>query len=225
MIRPPILAICALAAGLALAACCRDLSLGLGRVRDFLAGVLDLSLTVDAEAFGSTGFEGDFDGWSDIPLFDSGEIATDLSGAAWGEALLDVDLDLDGVAEGTRLLLPDGVSTSGNRLVFVSWRGDAYTVDKGVCWLGWAEGGSVKLAAARCGQPTGVMYCSMPAAEGGTVSCELCPASGSCAACDMDGDLDECLPEEEGGGSIDIDVDIDADIDLDMDADRTAGEP
>jgi hypothetical protein len=217
----------ALVLGLALAACCRDLSLGLWRVRDFLSGVLELSLTVEVEAFVPTGFSGDFDDWSDIPLFDSGEISTELSGAAWGEAWLGFDLDLDGLDEDARLLLAGGVPSSGNSPVFVSWRGDAYTVDRGVCWLGWVEGGSVKLAAARCGQPTGVMVCSMPAGNEDLARCELCPASGACATCDMEGDLDECLPEKEAGGGVDldIDVDIDVDIDLDMDADRSAGEP
>ncbi len=221
------LVILALVVGLALAACCRDLSLGMGRVRDFLSGVLDISLSVDVDVFVSSSFSGGFDAWADIPLFDSGEVATDLSAATWGEALLDFDLDLDGAAEDTRLLLPDGVPTSGSRLVFVSWRGDSYTVDKGVCYLGWAEGGRVKLVAARCGEATGLMVCSMPATGGDTVSCELCPASGSCELCDMGGDLDDCLPEKKVGGSIDIDVDIDVDIDLDidLDANRSAGEP
>jgi hypothetical protein len=215
-------AILALAATLATSACCRDLSLGLGRVRDFLSGVLDLSLTVDAGVFVSSSFSGSFDAWADIPLFDSGEISTDLSAATWAEALIEVDIDLDGLAEDARLLLPEGVATGGNRLVFVSWRGDAYTVDKGVCYLGWVEGGRVELAASRCGEDLGVMRCSMPTAGGGALSCRLCPASGSCAACDTGGDLDDCLPEKEGGGSIDIDVDIDADIDADIDFDRDA---
>ncbi|HUT77345.1 MAG TPA: hypothetical protein VM285_06650 [Polyangia bacterium] len=225
MVRHPIPVVLALVAGLAFLACCRDLSLGLWRVRDFLSGVLDISLTVDAEIFVSTGFEGDFDDWSDIPLFDDGEIETDLTAAAYSGALFEIDLDFDGIEEKTSLILAEGAAASGNRPIFVAWEGDSYTVDKGVCYLGWAENGDVKLAAARCGQSTGVMYCSMPQNSEDLARCELCPASGACTPCDMDGELDDCLPEKEAGGSIDIDIDIDADIDLDMDADRSAGEP
>jgi len=231
MLRRPILVVCALVVGLALAACCRDLSLSLGRVRDFLSGVLEISLTAEGSLFVSSSFSGDFRGFANIPLFDEGGIAADLSGATWQAAVLEFDVDLDGFAEETRLLLPQGVQASGSRLIFVAWRGDSYTVDKGVCYLGWPESGRVKLAASRCGKSSGVMYCSMPANDETLARCEFCPATGACGACDMTGDFDDCLPAEKISGSLDIDIDIDADIDFDLDhdrdseAERHAGEP
>lgn len=209
-----------LAAALLLAwGCCDGLRVKLSRVGDFLQGIIDLSGSVSIE--GSSSFGGDFAAWADIPAFDEGEIEFDLTGAVYFEGSDELDVDYDAADEELALLRADGA------VIFAAWRGDKYTADKGVCWLGWVEGGEAKLAAAWCGDDAGVMYCGMPTSGQGEPTCDLCESSsGACAACDMDARLSACLPPKPTSGSVDVDVDIDIDIDVDMDLDEeTCGAP
>lgn len=222
----------ALAAAVAALAwgCCDGLSIRLSRMADFLGGVIDVSAEVSADVSGAglvgVAFDGDFAGFADIPAFPAGEIAADLSGAAWSGGGGSFDMDYDAAREDVALLAAQGGALA-SPLVFASWRGDRYTADKGVCWLGWVEGAEARLAASWCGDETGLMYCEMPTVEGATPACELCDAeTGGCAACDMGGRLKSCLPEKSVSGSIDIDIDIDFDHDQDVEADAdTDGAP
>ena len=163
-------------------------------------------------------FDGDFASWAEIPAFPVDEIETDLESAAYmgNVAPFRFDMDYDAADEGVSLLVALDAALRP-LVVFASWRGDKYTADKGVCYLGWVEGGTARLAATWCGKGAGVMYCAMPASGEGAPTCELCDsADGACAACSMGGRLDSCLPKESIAGSVDLDVDIDFDLDGDL---------
>ena len=204
------------------AGCCDGLSIRLSRMVDFLSGVVGISGSVSADvaasdsAFASVVFSGDFAGFADIPAFPSDEVETDLSGATWLGGGVAFDMDYDASDEDVTVLFAD-VPSPGADVVFSSWRGDAYTADKGVCYLGWAESGEARLAATWCGEESGLMFCSMPAGVAGAApSCERCDAqTGSCTACDMSDRLKSCLPKKSASGSVDIDIDIDIDFDHD----------
>jgi hypothetical protein len=215
----------ALAAAASLAAwgCCDGLSIRLSRVADFLSGVVSVSGEVSAEfsssdpGLATASFDGDFASFADIPAFPADQIETDLSAAAYLGRHAARDVDCDAAEEDMTVLYADVASPAAD-VVFASWSGDAYTADKGVCYLGWVEGGEARLAASWCGDDSGLMYCSMPtAAAVAAPTCELCDSeSGACAACDMGGRLFSCLPPKSVSGGIDIDIDIDFDHDGDL---------
>jgi hypothetical protein len=203
-------------------ACCNSSSIKLGRMADFLAGVFEVSFEVEVDASFSTSFDGDLAGWADIPSFDEGRVIVDLSAASFTRGQLAYDLDWDVVDEQLELRLArDGLED----VLFIAWRGDQYTSDNKVCYLGWSEAGEATVAAAVCGEQTGAMYCTMPrGGDDGEMHCEACDESGHCLTCDPDGTVKECLPDKASGGSVDLDVDIDVDVDIDADVDlATAG--
>ena len=208
-----------LAVLLTAAACCVSGSIKLRRVRDFMAGVLDVTIQLDASATASYDFDGDLGGFADIPAFFDAEVEAELGADGFAAGFVEADVDFDAFEEELRLLVAEGVYSGGRPLVFTSWRGESYTADKGVCYLGWCEQGEVHLAANHCGQSNGYMRCSMPEDDELLARCETCSSPGQCAECDLSKTLSKCLPEKEGGGSIDIDVDIDIDIDADIDLD------
>lgn len=205
----------ALSAAVAVSACC-DLSFKLGRVRGFLAGVFEVSVEVAVEGYVSVDFSGDLSAWSQISSFADVEVETDISASDFSIADIKYDVDYDASDEKIRVLRAEG---TGTPLVFLAWKGDKYTVDKGVCYLGWYEQGQAKLAAAYCKQTNGAMYCHMPPANEDAAYCEKCNGSGSCTTCDMTQSLEKCLPKEETGVDLDVDIDIDIDIDIDLDVD------
>jgi len=209
----------ALLAAVALSACCASGSIGLGRIADFLSGVLEVSLETSSSGYVTYALSGSLGGWADIPSLDEARLELDLSAATWADRFVDYDVDYDAVDEALRLLRAETGAAAGGELVFVSWSGDAYTADKGVCYLGWVGEDETVIAASYCGETTGAMYCSMNRGAQGKAECESCDETGDCAACDLTKSLEACLPPEESGASLDIDVDIDIDIDIDMDID------
>ena len=206
----------AAAAGALAWGCCDGLSLRLSRMADFLSGVIDLSAAVSVSGLASATFNGDFATWADVPAFPAGEIDLDLTGAAWVGGSEKRDMDYDAAKEKVTLLAAQGGALAAPA-VFATWRGDRYTADKGVCYLGWVDGALVRLAAAWCGDESGLMYCEMPSSGTGAPSCELCDAeTGACNACDMHDREKSCLPPKSVSGGIDIDIDIDFDHDQDV---------
>jgi hypothetical protein len=195
--------------------CCGNPSIKIGRIADFLNGVISISIELSLSTFATMTFDGDFGAWAAIPEFSTDEITADLSAAAFFHSKMSFDVDYDAADEGIELLGADDAALS-RPLFFASWRGDKYTADSGVCYLGWVDEDEVRLAASWCGEDEGVMYCSMHASGYGVLSCELCEAGSACVTCDMGGELNACLPTKISG-SIDIDVDIDIDIDVDVD--------
>jgi hypothetical protein len=212
----------ALAAALLLAwGCCVGATIKIGRIGDFLNGVIAVSAEVSIDAFTSFSFDGDFAAWADIPAFAVDAIEADLSTAVYTSGEASLDIDYDAADEGLALLAADDPALS-EPMLFAAWSGDKYTMDEDVCYLGWLDANSVHIAAGRCGDGTGVMYCWRPDNGMGDPYCELCE-SGGCAPCDMTGDLDDCLPPAPSSGSIDLDVDVDIDIDIDIDVDNGTG--
>jgi hypothetical protein len=211
-----------LGTSLVVSACCDHVSIELGRLRGFLSGVFELSVEIQIDGFISSEFSGDVSllgEWAFIPSFDGAEVEADVSGAAFTRAIIEYDVDKDAAKERISVLRAEGGALT-LPLDFFIWNGDAWTADKDVCYLGWAEGGEVKIAASYCGETTGVMYCFMPGASEANVLCEACDTDGYCEQCSPKGSLDKCLPNKaDGSGSIDLDIDIDIDIDLDMDVD------
>jgi hypothetical protein len=205
----------ALAALLLVSACC-DLSFKLGRVKAFLSGVFELAVEGEISGWAQVEFSGDFGAFAYLPAFDDDAIETDVSTAEFSLAHVDYDVDYDASDEYISGLRAEG---AGSPVVFVFWRGDKYTVDKGVCYLGWFEGGDARLAANHCGQDNGAMYCTMPVTNEDATYCERCSGGGACESCDMGQSLSKCLPDKEEGGGADLDIDIDIDIDIDLDLD------
>jgi hypothetical protein len=214
----------ALAAALFLAwGCCVGATIKLSRVADFLSGVIEISGSASVEV--SSSFDGDFAGWADIPAFSEDELDVDLSGAAYYEGSESFDVDYDAANEQVALLRAVAPAAPGAPMIFAAWSGDKYTIDGGVCYVGWVGDAEAHLAASWCGDGGGVMVCSMPIASS-TASCDLCEGSSPCTPCDPGGRLEDCLPAEPTGGSVDLDVDIDIDIDIDIDVgDDTGGAP
>ncbi|MFO8073163.1 MAG: hypothetical protein R6V85_14925 [Polyangia bacterium] len=210
-----------LAAALAASSCCDDLRIRLGRVRDFLSGVYELTVEVDISGFAETSFDGDVAGWARIPRLSLSEIDADLAASSYSSAQASFDVDWDASSEKIEMLAVEEAYGVGARpLILMKWKGDRFTVDKGVCYLSWVEGSRIELAAAYCGESTGAMYCEMSEGYPENASCVGCDADGQCVPCKMDKRLGACLPPEEKSGSVDIDVDIDIDIDLDVDVAR-----
>lgn len=206
----------ALLAVLLVSACCDNLWIKLGRVKLYLSGVFELAVEGEISGWAEVEFSGDFGAFANLPAFDETEIETDISAAVFSLAHVEYDADYDAADERISGLRAEGL---GAPVVFVTWRGDKYTVDKGVCYLGWVEGGEIKLAANHCGQDNGAMYCYQPGASEELTYCERCTAGGVCESCDMGARLKKCLPAEEKGASADLDIDIDIDIDIDLDLD------
>lgn len=208
--------------------CCDDPRINLSRIGDFLNGVLDLSLDLSIDELVSFSFDGDFAGWAGIPAFSTDEIEVDLTAAAYFEGDASFDIDLDALKEDVRLIAAD-VTGSAVPVLFATWRGDKYTADKGVCYLGWVDETRLVLAATWCGDDSGVMYCWRPDNGMGDPSCELCETStGGCTGCAMNERLTACLPPKPASIDVDVDIDIDIDIDIDMDMDvggDTCGAP
>jgi len=204
-----------LAVAVAVVACC-TMEFKLGRVRAFMSGVFEVAVEMQIEGWISVDFSGDLGAFANLPAFDDGEVVTDIASDQFSLAHVEDDIDDDASDEQLSVLRATG---AGAPVTFVFWRGDAYTVDKGVCYLGWAEGGEVKLAANWCKQENGAMYCHMPGADEQLAYCERCKADGSCEACSMQMGLEECLPKKKDSGGLDLDIDIDIDIDIDWDLD------
>ncbi len=200
-------------------ACCKEGSLRLGRISGFLSGVFEVAFELDIDGYASFSFDGDTGGWARIPAFDDERIVTDLSAAAFSGNQVEHDVDWDASDETLYLVLAQEIGLSIPDILFVRWKGDSYTADKGVCYLGWTEHGEVKIAASRCDDDIGVMYCRMNQWSDGPAVCESCYTGQSCELCDMTESLGDCLPDDSSGSSVDIDVDIDIDIDIDMDVD------
>jgi hypothetical protein len=209
-----------LAAALLLAwGCCDGARIKLSRIADFLSGVVEISIDLSMDEFVSASFDGNFAAWAEIPAFSVDEIETDLTAALYATGSASFDMDNDAAAESVVVLAADDDSTFVAPIFFASWRGDKYTADKGVCYLGWVDETQVRIAATWCGDATGVMYCTTSKSGQGAPECDLCEASsGACAACDLDGRMTSCLPPKPLSGSIDIDVDIDLDVDFDVSA-------
>jgi len=221
--RPAAALVTTLVCAVVVTACCVSGAIKLGRIKGFLSGVFELS--GEAELTGTTtySFDGELGAWADIPSFDLDELDVDISTASYYRGFVEFDVDYDASEERIEVLRAEGAGSTGALTVsFFSWGGDKYTLDKNVCYLGWAEGGDVYLSAAYCGETTGAMYCRMPGANEDNAYCESCDEGGSCSSCSMKKDFKECLPAKAGGGSIDLDIDIDIDIDVDMDADQHA---
>lgn len=217
-------AIAGIAAALLLAwGCCAGVSLKLGRVGDFLSGVVEISGSVSVDAMVSSSFDGDFAGWADIPAFSAEEFDIDLSGAVYFEASHSFDVDYDAAAEDLRLLAADDPDVLGEPAIFAAWAGDKYTADAGVCYVGWVGATEVHLAASWCGDDGGVMLCDMPSGAAAGPTCRQCLGGSSCTDCDMGGDMEDCLPPAPSSGSVDLDVDVDIDIDIDIDVDLGVG--
>ncbi len=202
------------------AACCTNGDLRLGRISAFLSGVFEVAFELEIDGYISFDFDDDLGDWAQIPAFDDARIETDLSAAAFSRNnLVKYDVDWDAFDEPLELLLAQDIGSGISDLLLVQWRGDAYTADKGVCYLGWTEHGEVKLAASHCDDDIGIMYCRMNQWSDGPAVCESCYTGQSCTLCDMKESLGKCLPDDSPGSSVDLDVDIDIDIDIDMDVD------
>jgi hypothetical protein len=206
----------ALALALLLSSCCVSGSIGLGRVSGFMEGVLEISADLNLEGFVDHDFAGGAGVWADVGSFDQTRVETDLSAAVFTQANIVHDVDDDVFEERISLLRAVTSAAVGGEVLFVSWTGDEYTVDKGVCYLGWLEGSEVKLAASYCEVNLGTMYCTANQSSDPRPSCETCDSDGMCIACDMGKSLDACLPPKSIGGSVDLDIDIDIDIDIDV---------
>ncbi len=200
-------------------ACCDSGSLRLGRISAFLSGVFEVAFELEIDGYVSFSFDGDTGDWAQIPEFDDTRIVIDLSAAAFSRRQVAYDVDWDAIDESLGLLLAQDIGPSISDLLFIRWRGDSYTADKGVCYLGWTEHGEVKIAASRCNDDIGVMYCRMNQWSDGPAICESCYTGQSCELCDMEESLGKCLPHDSSGSSVDLDVDVDIDIDIDMDVD------
>ena len=201
--------------------CCVGATIKLSRIADFLSGIVEISGSASVEV--SSSFDGDFAGWADIPAFSVEELDVDLSGAAYYEGSTSFDVDYDAAKEQVALLKAVDDAALGAPMIFAAWSGDKYTIDGGVCYVGWVGDAEAHLAASWCGDGGGVMICSMSTVGAGALSCDLCEGSSACTPCSMNGRLEDCLPPEPTGGSIDLDVDIDIDIDIDIDVDNGLG--
>ncbi len=184
-----------------------------------MSGVFEVAFELHIDSYVSFDFDGDTGGWAQIPALDDARIATDLSAAEFSRSLVGYDVDFDAVDESVKLLLAQDVGSGTPDLLLIHWDGDAYTADKGVCYLGWTEQGRVKIAASHCNDDVGVMYCRMNQGSDGPVICERCYTGEACQICDMNSSLGKCLPSSSSESSVDLDVDIDIDIDIDMDVD------
>lgn len=213
------------AVALLVTACCISGSIKIGRVSGFMSGVMEVSIGFDAAGSYGTILPGGVGGWADLESFDEARITTDLSAAAFSYKVgEEYDVDLDASAEELIFLRAETSAAVGGEMVFVAWEGDKWTVDKGVCYLGWMEEGDVKIAASYCGVDLGTMYCTAHQSNDPRPLCETCSADGMCSDCDMGKSLDKCLPPKSVGGSVDLDIDIDMDIDIDVAADDEPGE-
>ena len=204
---------------LLVSACCDKGSLRLRRISAFLSGVFEVAFELEIDGYASFDFDGDAGDWARIPAFDGARIATDLSAAAFSRQQAGYDVDWDAVDETIRLVLAENADPDIPDLLLIQWGGDAYTADKGVCYLGWTEQGQVKIAASHCDDDIGVMYCRMSQGSDGPAICEGCYTGQACQLCDMKKSLNDCLPSSSDGSSVDVDVDIDIDIDMDIDLD------
>jgi len=200
---------------LLVSACCDGGSISLGRISAFLSGVFEVTFELEIDGSFTSNYDGDPGGWAQIPALDDTRIETDLSATTFSESLVKYDVDLDVIDEPLKILLVQDTS----EVFFIQWSGDAYTADKGVCYLGWHEFGAVKIAASHCDDDVGVMYCRMNQGSDGPATCIGCYADEPCVPCDMKESLGKCLPSSSSGSSVDLDVDIDIDIDIDMDVD------
>ena len=152
---------------LLVSACCDKGSLRLRRISAFLSGVFEVAFELEIDGYASFDFDGDAGDWARIPAFDGARIATDLSAAAFSRQQAGYDVDWDAVDETIRLVLAENADPDIPDLLLIQWGGDAYTADKGVCYLGWTEQGQVKIAASHCDDDIGVMYCRMSGSTAG----------------------------------------------------------
>ena len=202
--------------------CCDEASLNMSRISGFLEGVVDLRTELDLSTFASLSFSGTIGSWAHVPSLSQYRIEADLSDVEYSSGSVEYDVDFDGADE--RIRVVETVKGSGQQLLFASWKGDEYTLDDDVCYLGWVEGGVVKLAASPCGEDAGTMFCDQLLSGATDPDCERCNAAGlGCVDCDMSGDLNDCLPEEKGGVDLDVDIDADAGTEVDSKAEGEAG--
>ena len=124
------------AAVMGVSGCCDSVPLKLSRMSDFLSGVWEIGVEVELDSLVTFHFSGDLGGWSDIPALSMDAIGPDISLATYETQELLYDMDFDGKKESVRLLVARGSSVPGGQVIFASWKGDAFTLDKSYCYLG-----------------------------------------------------------------------------------------
>jgi hypothetical protein len=160
------------------------------------SAVIDIDFSFESEIM----FDGDLAAWADLGAATAAVFDYDFTGKTAYALELELDIDNDGVAETVKFLLFSDGSGSDYEHGFASWRGDRYSFDRGYCYvLSW-EGDDALLMSGPCGSTGPALACPMQSGEADSSNCQVCDASGECAAC-SESTVSACI--EEGSAELD----------------------
>ncbi|MBN2528579.1 MAG: hypothetical protein JXR76_19475 [Deltaproteobacteria bacterium] len=206
---------------LALPGCCEKADLEMGRFDGFASGVLDFNVRLRADAHFSATVNGSlsgslsFEGWSDISWFTPADLGIDISAGAIfnssprnanGQLVSAVRMDMDNDAYDETVYVLKVIEPSGNTRWFYQWKGDKYTLDKGVTYLGWTERvvregqsvGAINVVSADSVSEVGAIKVTT-FTNGAPVEYVACQTTQNCGYCTAETTLDDCLDQSRTG--------------------------
>ncbi len=173
--------------------CCEDQKLEVSELDLRLRGGYEASIDVEFDWDMQFEWDWDWSGWSHIDA--SASQSFEFDGEEWFtfENHVDADVDDDGVDESVNLIAIAEHQPTDPERIYVTWRGDEYSFDAGMCYLLWWEGTTTKLLMAHCGRQEPAIACEMRQGRRGSLDCGACNELGVCVDCGEQQKVSECI--------------------------------